>query len=712
MSNQSNPSEYPSPHVAQPRGVAGGEPSAGTELATSFSQPTQSPGSAGGVSLVDIRVARSPSQLSADAGCVSAASIGTGVRHQPIPSHYEAAGGERSNDRGAAGHPLYKSHDVLFANRTSNPGVNPSTSIAGRGSLRDNSLSAPADSGTLGTAPRVSLSQGAGVPHPQFLGGCSPLFWGGSLQTPGPPPHQSLAGVSGFFPSSGVGAPFFPQQAMHHMAASLLWPWWNTNPQFGGTQNAGPQGQPGITTAGSPLPLSTSSGLPAHTQAPATATVVASSSPALSSRPPDLLSLHPSAEEVDDVLDQADQSGSDSSTRGPSSVLGRSSVGPNDSASQVGSTCRSTSIKESPERAAQSSQELLKALAQVNPEAVTSSVATSTPPPGSSRALLGMMVPGGRDSFALNPSAMFLSVMDGTAKLIRGGKSAPSVPPPGTESFAFPNAFRVGKFLTARPVPIRPDRYRLASGAWNTTPPPITPEDKRVAQNAEVSSTTLSLSYLAEWERIARTGLLINSSTELFLSALVTVLQGGSHRGDPSQASSFQVASEVDSQSVLSLAQTISGNLEASTVMLARLQTNLMLARRDALLKSSVLSQEDRATLRALPPSDASLFGPYISAFMKDKAAVSREDAALRASSQGAHHVSVRTAPPRAPKRRRTPSLPPAKKPKISGQPAQPFRSGGFSRGAQRNPAPSRRVTYQNKFVTRPPTSSTQSNPQ
>ena len=89
------------------------------------------------------------------------------------------------------------------------------------------------------------------------------------------------------------------------------------------------------------------------------------------------------------------------------------------------------------------------------------------------------------------------------------------------------------------------------SGAWDTTTPTLTPEDKRISHNAEVSLATLSLSHLVEWERIARTGLLINSSTELFLSTLVTVSDGDSQRGDSLKASTYLVALEVDLFSLL-----------------------------------------------------------------------------------------------------------------------------------------------------------------
>ena len=78
-----------------------------------------------------------------------------------------------------------------------------------------------------------------------------------------------------------------------------------------------------------------------------------------------------------------------------------------------------------------------------------------------------------------------------------------------------------------------------------------------------------------------------------------------------------------------SLMRVLSESIEHATGLCPRLQANCLLARRDAVL-ASTLSERDRATLRALPSNSSEFFGPEAAALFTAREKEKQQDALVR----------------------------------------------------------------------------------
>jgi hypothetical protein len=136
-----------------------------------------------------------------------------------------------------------------------------------------------------------------------------------------------------------------------------------------------------------------------------------------------------------------------------------------------------------------------------------------------------------------------------------------------------------------------------------------------------------------------------------------------------SSPGSFLVSREADSEALSHCAKALSDLIELSTVVFSRLRANCTLVRRDQMLAASNLSSDDQQTLRGLPISDASLFGPCLGPFLADRASSASQDALVSL----AKRAEASQKPQSSQGKKRKASMPSqssaAKQPRVEAQP-------------------------------------------
>ena len=130
-------------------------------------------------------------------------------------------------------------------------------------------------------------------------------------------------------------------------------------------------------------------------------------------------------------------------------------------------------------------------------------------------------------------------------------------------------------------------------------------------------SCHLSDKVLADWGEMARRGLETASVMDGFLGGLIEAV-----RDPDTSLEGFHLRPEMDPAQICSFARSVAQGLRFLSSSMARLHTNCVLARRDAVLRSSLIaaSPEDRASLRVVPVTDGSLFRQHVRPYLKNQA--------------------------------------------------------------------------------------------
>ena len=179
---------------------------------------------------------------------------------------------------------------------------------------------------------------------------------------------------------------------------------------------------------------------------------------------------------------------------------------------------------------------------------------------------------------------------------------------PGSVPY-FPGALPCGRFL-------KPERSRTASRshlAHDLLPKgPLAPSQEDLLllpEKGRASSLSLLVNNksLADWEELARRNLESASIIDSFLAGLVESIR------DPSQEV-FSLRDEICEETVSAFISAVAQGLRDLTSSSARLYTNVVLARRDALLSQSSIpgSSAQKASLRALPIKEGTLLEPFL----------------------------------------------------------------------------------------------------
>ena len=249
-----------------------------------------------------------------------------------------------------------------------------------------------------------------------------------------------------------------------------------------------------------------------------------------------------------------------------------------------------------------------------------------------------------------------------TQEAARGTGQQEDVPPQGV--LDFPKALPLGKFLKPTNSPFSP-KVVLAHEAIPLSALPPSQEDLLllpVRSHSSPRSCQLPDKVVADWEEIAQRGLETASVMDAFLGGLIEVVRDP----DPS-LQGFRLQPEMDPGQICAFTRSVTQGLRFLSSSLARLHTNCVLARRDAVLCSSLTaaSPEDRASLRVVPVTDGSLSGRHVRPFLKNQAELRLDTAlpsrrppkrsapatAMSTSFGGRPPGSARPHPPRSPRK-------------------------------------------------------------
>ena len=191
---------------------------------------------------------------------------------------------------------------------------------------------------------------------------------------------------------------------------------------------------------------------------------------------------------------------------------------------------------------------------------------------------------------------------------VRGGSEPPL---PGTVP-SLPSALQCGSFLKAEKLPF--DAKRFSCSSIPAAPAVLSQEDiLLLGESGRSSARSVSLKEkcVLELEENSRRGLMAISAMDSFLAGLIkTVKEDVDDIGD--ETPSFSLREEIDEDDLYSFLTAVSSCVSYTANSLASMHTNLVLARRDAILEDSHALKKSSVTknsLRAIPLSPDSLFG-------------------------------------------------------------------------------------------------------
>ena len=194
------------------------------------------------------------------------------------------------------------------------------------------------------------------------------------------------------------------------------------------------------------------------------------------------------------------------------------------------------------------------------------------------------------------------------------------MPPQSVPDFS--KAFSWGTFLKPEKTLVK---VVLAHEGILPPPPPPPPWllPRRICCSSLTSrSCQLPDRVVTEWEEVAWRGLETASVMDGFLGGLVEAVR------DPDLSlEGFHLRADLDPAQICFFARSVAQGLRFLSSSLAKLHTNCVLARRDAVLFSSpiAVSSGDRASVRAVPVADGSLFWRNVRPFLKYRAELRRE---------------------------------------------------------------------------------------
>ena len=215
-------------------------------------------------------------------------------------------------------------------------------------------------------------------------------------------------------------------------------------------------------------------------------------------------------------------------------------------------------------------------------------------------------------SEALNQA---MSAVRGSKSNARGGVSAENVP-------KYPSALQCGRFLPTDRHTIYNsivDRHSIPDGPLKASSEDLSliPEGRR----ADKRAISIPDNIAADFEESARRSLIAVSTLDSFMAGFIK-----SVRHPDSPRSEFQLRDEMDPECLAAFASASVSVMQHLASHLAKLHTNLRLARKDALLSSSALNKDVCASLRAAPPDpDGSFFGACASSSIEHEAKLRRD---------------------------------------------------------------------------------------
>ena len=206
----------------------------------------------------------------------------------------------------------------------------------------------------------------------------------------------------------------------------------------------------------------------------------------------------------------------------------------------------------------------------------------------------------------------------------------------------FPGALSSGKFIRPHkfPFPRKPPVCHDAIPKATLTP---SPEDLLLLQDKARSARSVQIQdkILAEWEESTRRNLEVISVVDSFLGGLINAVRDPDHPGE-----GFHLREEIEPDQVFVFAKTALQGLRSLSDSVAKLHTNFILARRDAVLSHTqvAFSASQKASLRVAPVSDGSLFAGQVQAALKQHAQVCRDLALSNPTSNPAGRAFKRPA--------------------------------------------------------------------
>ena len=197
----------------------------------------------------------------------------------------------------------------------------------------------------------------------------------------------------------------------------------------------------------------------------------------------------------------------------------------------------------------------------------------------------------------------------------KGGVSADNVP-------KFPSALPCGSFLPYEKTPF--SRSLLEKHSIPDGPMHASPEDlSLIPESAKSDKRPVSFTdkAAADLEESARRSLETISILDSFLTGFIM-----SVRHPDSPALEFQIREEMDTECLGAFAAASVSLMQFLADSMAKLHTNIRLARKDALLNASSHSKDVRASLRAAPPDpEGSFFGSCASSSIEHEAKLRRD---------------------------------------------------------------------------------------
>ena len=183
----------------------------------------------------------------------------------------------------------------------------------------------------------------------------------------------------------------------------------------------------------------------------------------------------------------------------------------------------------------------------------------------------------------------------------------------------FPRAYHSGKFLKLRQPPF-PRTAAFRHDAIPEDALALTPEDLLLSKARGQGQRTVSLpdKTLRDWEDFARRGLESLSIMDSFFGATLKSIFSKNEKG------AVEVKQDIDPKEVNLLQSQVSENLKFSAHVMATLHTNVVMARRDAVLADSDLNSDRKTSLRVLPPGK-SLFDERVHSVIKSQAELVRD---------------------------------------------------------------------------------------
>ena len=245
-------------------------------------------------------------------------------------------------------------------------------------------------------------------------------------------------------------------------------------------------------------------------------------------------------------------------------------------------------------------------LGNILPEYVSEAQGNTNAGLSASELALGRRTASSYGGLCLLESPMMGRALGDQMSKVRGGSDPPL---PGTVP-SLPSALQCGSFLKAEKLPF--DVKRFSCSSIPAAPASLSQEDLLLlGESGRTPARSISLKEksVLDLEENSRRGLMAISAMDSFLAGLIKTVK---EDVDGDEAPSFSLRDEIDEDDLYSFLTAVSSCLSYTAGTLASIHTNVVLARRDAILDESQALKKSSVTknsLRAIPLSADSLFG-------------------------------------------------------------------------------------------------------